>query len=456
MGKSSNGVVKTILKVISVVFLPTIFIGILLFALNQSFGVGLTVIVSSLVVQFMLSRKYRDSFHWNTYEHFRFWGLTGEIKFYKTLNILFNATKVATVLGILRLVYLNYSEILNPFGSLGITIFVCLTIIGILIISLSSYNRRGNYLRAYEKVRGNLAIVVVLMVVSFVYLTFGTQLIWIPFLAMLAFSLFDGCGEIEEVLNIDENNLHIGSLLVILLTAIISSTIQFWDGIANFFMTIWAFLVKVGMYEFIPGGYVWVVFLVIAVLAIIIILARYQGRRDRAKREYLRIQNETKEILAKEKLQREEQSKDRKIREEEEKQKEKLFVEKTWKEIAALEEVLEKRDITMKELLHISSVYSRFDCLSRFKVKHLTAIPLKDYFVISLVKKQIVWPASFTSLINMYGFLYSKNYYDGDLKLIISILNDLLTYLGEYKEFTGYKEMEKLIQKTEIPLTWEK
>ena len=235
--------VKVFLRGVALVLVPAMFIIALFFALNQSFGISLTIIISLFIVQLLLSKKYKESFQWIRYKNFNFQELTEEGKFYKSLNILFNATKILSVLGVLELVYINYSEILNPFGGLGVAILVCLAIIGILIISLSGRNKHGVCLQNYQIVRGCFAVVTMMLIVSFVYLTFGTQLIWVIFLAMLSFAFFSGNREIEEGFNIEEDKLSFCSFAATLIVAIVSTIIQFWSYISNFFSIIGNFIV---------------------------------------------------------------------------------------------------------------------------------------------------------------------------------------------------------------------
>ena len=443
--------VKVFLRGVALVLVPAMFIIALFFALNQSFGISLTIIISLFIVQLLLSKKYKESFQWIRYKNFNFQELTEEGKFYKSLNILFNATKILSVLGVLELVYINYSEILNPFGGLGVAILVCLAIIGILIISLSGRNKHGVCLQNYQIVRGCFAVVTMMLIVSFVYLTFGTQLIWVIFLAMLSFAFFSGNREIEEGFNIEEDKLSFCSFAATLIVAIVSTIIQFWSYISNFFSIIGNFIVKVGTYEFLPGGQVWVAILVISVLAAIVFLGIYIGKKDREKREYLRLQKEKEAIVAEEK----------KIRDEEKARSEaadKTLKEETTKMITELSAQLKDRAAKIKEIVFLSRARLKFDdsYLDNFSVDALTDIELERFFTISGIKKQIVWDPDFELVMKMYAALYGRYYEDSNLVKIIVRFEKLVSYLNKYKEFIGYPVIKGKISETKIPVTWEK
>ncbi len=451
MKKSSKGIINSILSFVFLFALPIIIVAIMFIALSKSFAIGLTVIISLLVVELLLGRKYRESFYWSEYRNFRFWGMTGEAKFNKYLNILFNATKVITVLGLLCLICQNFSEILNPFGGLGKTILVCSTLIGILIVCSGGYNKRGNYFESYEKVRASFALAILLTIVSFVYMTFGTQLIWIPLLATIMLTLFEGYEELGERFNQEEYAFGVYSAGAAFSAAIISTIIQFWSHIAYFFVTIWNFIVKVGTYEIISGGQVWVAVLIISMFVTLISVSRSRGRKDRAKREALKLQNE-KEADAK---------RERGIKENEKiaaKEAEEAFKEKTIKMVEALVDSTKDRDAKIDEIVMLSKAVYKFgySYLNRFSVKSLAGIVLSNFFTISEIKKRIVWGADFEYVLCMYADLYQRNYEDADLDKIISLFNCLVSYLSSSKEFSGYTKIVEKIQETKIPVNWEK
>lgn len=436
---------KGLLIAVAIAFVPAVFIAVLLFALNQAFAIGLVLILALLIIQSMLCKKNADAFGWNEYEDFILKNRDGNYKFNLKLNILFNLTKVATVLGIFRLIYLNYSEILNPFGGLGITIFIALTTISILAVSLNKH------IRSYEVIRGGLGIIVGLTIVGFVYMTFGTQLIWIPLGVLMIFGmLFGAFKEIEDVMD-GKDALSILLPIIISIVTLISTIIQFWSYIAGFFSIIGSFIANVATYELIPSIPVWLMLLSAAFITIVILSAQYTGRKDREKRERLKLQNEKEAKAIEEKKIKDEQRASSE-------QADKTFKEETLKFIEALSISLKDRSAKKNEVVLLSSAVVKFgyNYLQLFTASALTDIALVQFFIVSELKQQIVWEADFEVVLKMYTALYTRNYEDCDLAKIIGQFEHLVSYINPYKELYGYPQFKDKIEETKIPVTWEK
>jgi hypothetical protein len=443
MKKKLNGVASAILKVVSVIFLTALFIAVVLFALTQSFGVGLVIILGALIVHFLLGYNYPKSFFWGEYRGLSLAGYSNKEKFSKTLNIVFNLVKVLTALSVFRLIYINYSETLNHFGGIAITLIVVLAVILILIMSLNRDERD------YRLVRGSLAVLVGLVIISFACMTFGTQLIWIPFVVSLIFGLMFGAfNEIGEIFLGKKKGDHIAiSLLIILfLVSIVSTVIQFWSSIVSFFVNVWTIIVAIFSFKLIAGLPLWSVFLIIIALATLYYISLYLIRKSNTKKQLLA--NEAKKA---------EEKRLKAEKEAEEKKNKDLAIENKWKEINALAISLKEKTATVDDLIFIARtcVVDRFDCLHKFSVKSLTAVSLDNLYIISDVKKQIVWKQDFLNILCLYSDLYGKNYQDEDLKSIITVFDSSLKHLSKYQDYDGYKGIIKKISETGIPASKE-
>lgn len=434
---------RTVIVAVSI-YVPALFSVVLFFALKQTFAIGLVMLLTSLVIQFLVSRKDEHQFGWSQYRYL--YDINDDVSeiLEKIQNILFNLVKVASALGTFLLVYLNFSSQLNPLGKLGIVIFISLMIIFMVLLSFVEHKKN------YEVLRRSLGLIVLLATIGFTYMTFGTQLVWIPFLVSVIFGELHGFEEIEDALSKKDLEDGFGSFLfsiTLLLASIISTIIQFWSYIANVIISIWNFLVKVGTYELIIGKPVWVIVLILVSLAAIIYPAVFFTNKAYEKRECQKMEKEKAVKAAEEKKAKE-------LKDAKDKEAERVASEKKWQEINDLAGVLKGRFANIDELTFIAVTSVKFNCLHKFSIKHLAGVYLNGYFTISKIKKQIVWDPTLTHVLNLYAYLYERNYEDDNLESISYVLDKLATYLSDYKEYVGYKEIKEQIQKTKIPVNW--
>ncbi len=430
---------KGLLRAVFVAFIPAVFVAILLIALKQSFAIGLTMILTSLIIQFILSFKFESEFSWTEYTKFHLIGILPNEKFSRKLNILSNLVKVLSVLGLLHLVYLNFSEEFNPFGGLGMVITISLALICILFVLFKER------IKDYEAVRGCLAVIIGFAILSFAYLLFGTQLIWIPLILAVVFGIFfAGFDEIDNIIKKEGAVITFLISVLLLLTAIVSTIIQFWSPIVNFFVSIRDFIIMVLTYELISSIPVWVILLSAGFIAAFIFSARYAGKKKMEKIERSKLQKQNEERLAGEKRFKEEQ----KAANKEIADKKQRTIEEF--SVKAKDESLDRDMIT-----YLSDFVCEFGFgfLSKFSVDSLINIDLEKFFTISEIKKQIVWDPEFNNLLKMYGALYARTYQDDDLKKITAIFQKLADNL-QYNQFVGYKVIKELIEETKIPVNW--
>ncbi|MFZ4648368.1 MAG: hypothetical protein ACOYMB_01890 [Patescibacteria group bacterium] len=417
------------LRIILSLFWPAVYSAVLFNALYQTFAIGLTMLFASLIILGIICLKSKKYYTWSEYSSLSFDNYTFDGKILKAKNIIYNLIKIAISLGVLRLIYLNFSALFNPFGSLGISISISVTLILIILLSFSR-----NF-GPYEKLRLYLGIVVGLSIIIFTYLVFGTQLIWIPFVLSIIFGLlFGGFNDID-------NKEHIVSVIMpilLLLTAITSTAIQFWNGIGNFFAIIWKFIVRVGTFELAPALSIWLILLTLTILIGMYLLIRGYTRIQNRKAEALKVKKEKEEKAIKEKAERETENTKRND----------LAVKKVEERRAFIEKMISTIEIDGEDYIKLILAIKEEGAYERFTVQLLTSIELKNYFTPSTVKKQIVWPDSFKNVLEFYNTIYKRNFVDKDLELIVTRLKELSEFLSSYSNYNGFDQITKIINDT--------
>jgi len=182
---------------------------IIIFAFRQTFGIGLVIMLGLVAVQLILSMVV-EVLKWDDFNNFSF-------KNDKKINIVFNLTRVGTIISALIFLF-KAGVTANPFGGLGLAIAIVSAIIGLLIFLFESSSED------YELFRGCLAISIISMLVTFSYLYFETQLIWIPVFLSLVSSYSKMFWELDDE---KYDSFAIFTPILLGLTGIISSTVQF-------------------------------------------------------------------------------------------------------------------------------------------------------------------------------------------------------------------------------------
>ncbi len=209
---------------------PSFFVGLSVLALNfLDFTTGLVVLLASLV----LSKKlhFKEDFSWNRFCSLSFKGGTVYHIKGKFLNIYVNLVKVWTVWAVLFLIYINY-EVQNSFGKSGLIIFSLVAVIVHGFVMLKKYNG------SYAKLRAFLSTVTMLAIVTFVYLYFGSQLIWLPVLMFIALAFMtEGFAEFD----LREDIIFVFFFLLCSV-AVVSTICQFWYNIGLAMQNAWDYI----------------------------------------------------------------------------------------------------------------------------------------------------------------------------------------------------------------------
>lgn len=427
-------VLNFLFKGIMTLLLPAILVGLIFVALNQSFGVGLVILFFLFIIQFILGIKFKDQFGWSKHDSLSLVDCLEDMRWSKVLNILFNAVKIVTVLSALYFINLNY-PFANPLNDTWLAIIIALTSIGLFILLF-----KKSYV-FYRILRICFSIIILITFITFFYLYFGTQLLWLLFFLFLVITfLFNGFIELEKKLK--DNDFLIISFcnVIFLLTAIISTIIQYWSGIQNFFYRFWTstFSFKIANLS--------IVFWILGLIAIFVITVLIVKL---VKKQRLRKEMKLKALKAQEKEEKAE--KEQKEREEKEDKARKEKKEKLLSIIASIEK--EGGYLFRDEIVFLSqnrnSIEINEKLISMF-INHLfepVQFDWKQLITISEVKKQLVWSYYLEYGLVWLDFLYNKSFKDEELEKILKSINGLYEIAYSYKEYRGF---ETLIQKLNL------
>jgi len=89
-------------------------------------------------------------------------------------------------------------------------------------------------------------------------------------------------------------------------------------------------------------------------------------------------------------------------------------------------------------------------------VEPLTQVDPKDFFLISKIKKQIIFDNGLSDVVELFNYLYRKSYHDEELRAIIKWLQKFHRFIEDYKECQGYQAFkDTMAQNTrDIPNKW--
>lgn len=392
------------LRALKVLIVPAIFAGVAIFAVQQSFAIGLAILSVAVILQIVFETKHvlGGLFTWDHADYFSDYKLK---KINGLANVLFNLTKVLNFSAILYLMIRNYET--NSFGWIGFIIAIGITII-LSVLFIIKYSDRD-----YFCIRNVTVLGLIIAMISFVYLYFGSQLIWIPIIFLPVFLL----SIVEEVAGIIGDNKVVGLVLILILSGIVSTVIQFFDPIANFAISLWWAVIGL-------PNWVHVVIVAIIICVALFFLYRSLNKKGIAK-ENARIAKEKADKIAKENKEKKEAA-------------EKELVDRRQKvnNLVLLTEDLKKEDLIFLagniNLIDFSEVVCYH--IAKFSV-------MMQFFEISKIKKHIVWDNSLEEVLNLYKTCYQKIYKDDNLRNLVEALKRLKERLELYPDYQGYKKI---------------
>lgn len=419
--KTKNSFFVNALRALFVSFPLVVSTGIIMFAFKQSFGIGLVIMLGLIAVQLIFSMT-TDSLKWNEFRDLNFSRSWENERGSKKINIVFNLTRVGTFVS--ALVFLFKAEVeTNPFGGLGLSIAIVVTIIGLLIFLFKSYYED------YKLFRGSLAIGLIVLLIVFSYLYFGTQLIWLPVLFSLAISYSKMFWELDKK---EYSEFAILLPILLALTSISSTTIQFWREILDWVSGVFNFIVKVIVsiltFELI---YVQLWVILSALIACFIISKTIKAivKKSAEKAAYLievAEENERKEKIAKEK-----------------KEKEATMASKA----NALKNLAAGASVSQDDVLFVIEKPNYF--YQEEIAKILTHARLFNSFVVvSNVKKQIFYQPRLSTTLELFNDSFKKVTNDEILNGLIAVIDELVEETTKAKPYKGADELLTTISNT--------
>lgn len=412
-----------VLRALTALIVPAIFIGLLLFSLQQSFTTGLLLLFVAMVFQIVLTSEFEDELDWRK----EWWGNSLcqaryeinkiELSMVKLLNILFNLTKVLSVSAVLVFCYLNFPTV-GPLGIIGFIIAaIVMTIILIQVTRHNLSSCRGKFWKL-------TSIVVYVTIIFFFYLYSDSQVMWIFVILLFTWQcLFRGWRQVKKSFKRERENFFL--ILAVAIIAVISTIIQFWGEISSFCKINWINLFN---YKILFGIDLGTFILGIIAFAVLAISVFYFHARKLEKVKLLKIEERRKE---------EEAAK------EEKRILERKAIDSTIMELEKIKLALETRPLTKNEVLFLVRNHEYYE----FNVPFLSLgrIDWQDFFTVCTVKRQIVWRYNLSEILTFLNRLYKKSYEDRELKLIIQTINELNNFLAPYTKYVGYARVNEIL-----------
>lgn len=419
------------LRALSTLIVPGIFVVATLFALNQTFAIGLVILFSSIIVQILLSGSDKYHYRYN-FDRLRSLSLQvdDEYEFIEEIsNLTFNLSKFVTVFGALELIRINYPPV-NLLGNLGRAIIISLISIGLFIMI---FTERRSW---YRVIRNSLVLILIILMFALFYVYFGTLLVlWLFAFFLLSTGLFNSYKEFESKLGFSESNFPSTTSIIFFVTIILSIIVQYWRGISNFF-------VKLNVRIWGLSLWLWLLILVVLIFIYFFIM-KVVGMIRSEKEAEARFAREREERLRRKMVEEEEALRQKSLAEEEEIKK----MQAVNTIVASLKEGSFPQGSTgLKDLIYLARNF-RYIRADSYTKPLIEEIKWDKFFQISLLKKQIIWNPGLESVLYFLSELYSESYDDEELSLIISSLENLCKVISEFSEFTGFSALSKLLEK---------
>lgn len=418
----------SILRMVAILALPGLFFGVNMFALNQTLAIGLIILLASIAAQAMFAAKIKN-LRWNYHNSLSFRNYKRKERFDKWVNLLFNLNKVLTILSVLYFMVTRIA-VAQIFSS----VVIALVIASVILSSLAFFffAKKG----AYETIRAILAIIVIFLTLSFVYLYFGTQAIWLLAVLIFAFSLLlNSCEEIEDVLSMREDMFGLVSTVALLVVGLISTVIQFWNNIATFVCMIVTSFLSWQVF----GIHVWIILISVILFFIIVSIFKYILRKKAEKKADLKKQEDDEKAKIARKKEVEEQQAKQKTAEAER-------LTKITERMKSLESVGSFSDV---DLVFIANNFDSDIVLnSKIDPKLFTQVNLFTLFAtISDVKQKLFYEPSLVKVLSLYGALYGRSKNDEFLDGLIKVIDKLIESINYKGTYTGSDGLLKVIER---------
>jgi len=428
--------------------LPILLVFVLVLAFETSNPLmGLAIILASFIFQDVATSgwlrsntgcNHSDRFSWKYFKEFSEYDrpyLSGYGLVVLSANIMYNLLKVATVICTIIFISSRFKVEINEFNPIILIIAVFVSIVAMLGMS----KRR---LYDYQTVKAFLGFIVLVSLIFLTAITYGSQLIWVPFILVVVVIRYNGFAQLKDLLGIKWNTAPI-IFSIFLLAAIVSTITQYSVQIGNFFSEIFTWIGNIPnqIIEFIlsPSAYPWLIgFIILFVLAVVIFLGRIIIVEIRVKKE--------NKLLA--------QAKEKKALEEKEK---KDAISKRFADLLmyGCGPYPETNWVLDDVLFVIDNYKSKFISQNQATADliawSLTRVDLARCLIASVSEKknQIIFRPETKEIIDFFNEYYAKSHDDKTLKGLENSIESFSRYLNQktLKSYKGVEELKNIIAK---------
>jgi len=406
-------------------FWPVSFVILVVWAFRVDNAVlGLFLMLGAFLLQTMVTsdsfnRRGDSLFRWNRFREFSeyrlpYLGQNGIIVM--IANVVFNLLKVATIVCTAIFIQLKFST-----RFLATEVFL----IGGFFVVEAMMTMSKKRLYNYKMFRAYLGLLLFISLVFMVLISFGSQLIWVPFFLVILFLAQKAFRELTEMTGLKWpwNKIILSMLLI---TAAVSTIYQFSSSISealvNSFLWLNKFIVSQTA-EILALG-----FIILCSIAILFFVARKANASSKAKRQ----KREAKEAI--EKRTKERAEKEKRI-------------------LARLDELLNhghsENRFTLDDLLFIINNKSYLGVKPIYRKSldwRLTKTGLTLLLQVCHEKQQVVFDSSSAEILKLYNEAYVRNYDDQLLRGLGDRIYNLNNYLcSSVKDYKGVKELSGIM-----------
>lgn len=395
---------------------------------------GLLILLGSFLLQLAVSKMRLASktnlpvWDWGHFDKFtdhRLPYLGGDGIITLMTNIIFNVLKVATVVCVVLFIYLKFP--VNYLTQTGLILSIFVLVVVMLLMS-------KQHLHSYREARAYFGVISLACLIALTYITYKSQLIWIPLLLAVVMSSYKG---FEEVGDIFRSKLHWHKIILTALsiTAVVSTVHQFFDQIRNVFigLFIWVKELPSVVMNFImtpeaaPLG---IGFIILFSAVALIFLTRSTLRSIKENSEQ-KIATEIANKRALEKMALEEK------------------ISKQFNDLLNCNFTDANKPFTLNDLLFIinNKPYLRRNWNS-YKValyQRLSKTNLIFFLQISHEKKQIVFDSHSPEIYSFYNEVYCDCYDDQILIGLGGVIQNLADFIKPLENYKGFSEIRKII-----------
>jgi hypothetical protein len=436
------------------------FLSVLVFAslLAPGFWLKLLVVCVAVAIQ-VIQDSFNSFLSWDEYDSFDKTELkkSGSANFIR--NVWFSFVRILALIFIISygLYYGSTEKLSWTVGLLGVVIPIIwfMSYYGKNLLTIPSENDIAYSDSSLQKLRSFITIFFLSTTLVMVYLNFGTWYVWLSSLLAIIILINRFIVDVVEGVKFKKikKMIIVAALVAPVVIGIVSTIYQFWTKMWDLVGAFWMWLFKVSepvcdaiaaffTYRInlgITSVGVWLMIIIIIVVLIILGVIR----------DYLNYLDSNRKIAA---------EKIRIAKEKAEAERLKLEKEETRKEniIKVLYSLAHDIPISKAHLIYLAK---NVHFVANFPVKKLTKFDFEEMFMISDVKKKIIWEHDLQTILEMYSIFFKNSETDDEeLASIIEAVSKLCKFIEQYKDYQHFDVLKAMLDKstTGIPPQWQK